>query len=88
MAILPRGHQTWLLGTNGGHPMPPPTSGSPGCEKAHVQVMLSLVAMAFQPKTVAAQSPPLPMLAMERISSWAPARAGSERADSSLRRQT
>lgn len=75
-------------GDHGGHPAPPPTSGSPGCEKVHVQAMLLLMAMAFQPKNEAALSPPPPMLAVGGISSRVPARAGSERADSSPRRQT
>lgn len=75
-------------GDHGGHPMPLATSGSPGGEKAHLQVMLPLMAMAFQPKNEAARSPPPPALAVERIRSRVPARAGGEREGSSPRPQT
>lgn len=74
-------------GDHSDHSMPLPTSESPGCKKTHVQAMLSLVAMAFQPKTTAARSLPLPMPAAERISSRMPARTGSERADSCPQQQ-
>lgn len=88
MTILPGGQEMWLLGTTVAIPCHLPPVGAQVVEKAHLQVMLPLMAMAFQPKNEAARSPPPPALAVERIRSRVPARAGGEREGSSSRLQT